>query len=215
MDMDLKQMLRNKIEVVAPLYGLTDICFPSFTRSYGWECCLSASDVVYSLSTILETSPAAIIRLGGGSLNLNENDWHTPTEAGLAASSNTTDDIGSERRNWWMKSFYTAYDALSGNSPDKLLKGLRLCMKTQRAIVRQGTSTIDKRMVKLLKNFRFVNIRNGSDLPIFQHPSALTKLGLFITDAYRVCKRVKSACFMSVNQLLFLNRNTERRTYLS
>lgn len=191
MDMDLKQMLRNKIEVVAPLYGLTDICFPSFTRSYGWECCLSASDVVYSLSTILETSPTAVVRLGGG-LNLNEeDDWQstdTPAEGGLAsATSSTIDDIGCERRNWWMKNFYTAYDALSGTSPDKLLKGLRLCMKTQRAIVRQGTSTIDKRMVKLLKNFRFVNIRNSSDLPIFQHPSALTKLGLFITDAYRVC----------------------------
>ncbi|OBZ82830.1 Cell division control protein 45, partial [Choanephora cucurbitarum] len=55
MDMDLKQTLRNKIEHVAPLYGLTDICFPSFTRGYGYECCMSASDVVYALSTLIET----------------------------------------------------------------------------------------------------------------------------------------------------------------
>ncbi|KAI7869615.1 DNA replication pre-initiation complex subunit Cdc45 [Mucor mucedo] len=184
MDMDLKQMLRNKIEVIAPLYGLTDICFPSFTRSYGWECCLSASDVVYALSTILETSPAAAIRLGVNvNANWNENeDWHTAEESEEDA---TAHEMKSQRRKWWMKNFYTAYDALSSPSPDGILRGLKLCMKTQKAIVRQGTAIIDKRMAKLLNNFRFVNIRNGPDLSIFQHPLALTKLALFLTDAYR------------------------------
>ncbi|KAI9469765.1 MAG: DNA replication pre-initiation complex subunit Cdc45 [Benjaminiella poitrasii] len=209
MDMDLKQMLRDKIEVVAPLYGLTDICFPSFTRTYGWECCLSASDVVYSLSTILETSPAAATQLGT-TVNWNEAEEtyaddeeddakHKDAANGLDSSSppeadrNSSDTSGygsngilsSERTNWWMRNFYTAYDALSGNSPSSLLRGLKLCMKTQKAIVQQGTSIIEKKMVKILKNFRFVNVRNGPDLPIFQHPSALTKLGLYLIDAYR------------------------------
>ncbi|CAO3645750.1 unnamed protein product [Mucor fragilis] len=181
MDMDLKQMLRNKIEVVAPLYGLTDICFPSFTRSYGWESCLSASDVVYSLSTILETSPAAAVRLGIEIEHRhgNDDDWK-PTHL----SSDTT-ELRCGRRDWWMRNFYTAYDALKDTSPRIISQGLRLCMETQKAIVRQGTSVIDKRMVKLLKNFRFVNIRNTAELPVFQHPSSLTKLGLFLTDAYR------------------------------
>lgn len=182
MDMDLKQMLRNKIEVVAPLYGLTDICFPSFTRSYGWECCLSASDVVYALSTILETSPAAAIRLG---VNVNRNasdDWQSTEDM----DNTTVDGLGCDRRKWWMENFFTAYDALSSSSPDSILRGLKLCMKTQKAIVRQGTAIIDKRMAKLLNNFRFVNINNGPDLSIFQHPLALTKLALFLTDAYRV-----------------------------
>lgn len=184
MDMDLKQMLRNKIEVVAPLYGLTDICFPSFTRSYGWECCLSASDVVYSLGTILETSPSAAIRLGA-TINWNEKDDQSLEDR----EDNIVNGLGSERRTWWMRNFYTAYDALSGSSPDSILRGLKLCMKTQKAIVRQGTTIIDKRMAKLLNNFRFVNIRNGPDLTIFQHPLALTKLALFLTDAYRVCSK--------------------------
>jgi cell division control protein 45 len=182
MDMDLKQMLRNKIEVVAPLYGLTDICFPSFTRSYGWECCLSASDVVYALSTILETSPAAATRLGADIKHRhgNEDDWK-PTH-----QTTDTSELKCGRKDWWMRNFFTAYDALKDSSPDIILHGLKLCMETQKAIVRQGTSVIDKRMVKLLKNFRFVNIRNTAELPMFQHPSSLTKLGLFLTDAYRV-----------------------------
>ncbi|KAI9257527.1 DNA replication pre-initiation complex subunit Cdc45 [Helicostylum pulchrum] len=182
MDMDLKAALRQKIEVVAPLYGLTDICFPSFTRSYGWECCLSASDVVYALSTILETSPAAAVRLGA-SVNWNESDdWQSSLES---TDDTTVNGLGSDRRSWWMRNFYTAYDALNGSSPDSILRGLKLCMRTQKAIVRQGTAIIDKRMAKLLNNFRFVNIRNGPDLSIFQHPLTLTKLALFLTDAYR------------------------------
>ncbi|KAI8646057.1 CDC45 family [Parasitella parasitica] len=181
MDMDLKQMLRNKIEVVAPLYGLTDICYPSFTKSYGWECCLSASDVVYSLSTILETSPAAATRLGAEIKHRhgNEDDWK-PTQ-----SSSDTAELQCGRKDWWMRNFFTAYDALKDASPEIILQGLKLCMETQKAVVRQGTSVIDKKMVKLLKNFRFVNVRNTAELPIFQHPSSLTKLGLFLTDAYR------------------------------
>lgn len=183
MDMDLKQMLRNKIEVVAPLYGLTDICFPSFTRSYGWECCLSASDVVYALSTTIETNPTAAIRLGV-TTNWNEDEgWQSSLEE---KTDKIVNGLGSERRSWWMRNFYTAYDALAGNSPDGILRGIKLCMKTQKAIVRQGTAIIDKRMAKLLNNFRFVNIRNGPDLSIFQHPLTLTKLALFLTDAYRV-----------------------------
>ena len=181
MDMDLKQMLRNKIEVVAPLYGLTDICFPSFTRSYGWECCFSASDVVYAISTILETSPAAAIRLG---VSVN---WNEKEDQSLVDTEDTVvNGLGVERRTWWMRNFYTAYDSLGGSSPNSILRGLKLCMKTQKAIVRQGTAIIDKRMAKLLNNFRFVNIRNGPDLTIFQHPLTLTKLALFLTDAYRV-----------------------------
>lgn len=206
--MDLKQMLRNKIEVVAPLYGLTDICFPSFTRSYGWECCLSASDVVYSLSTILETSPAAAIRLGIEIEHRhgNDNDWK-PTHL----SSDTT-ELRCGRRDWWMRNFYTAYDALKDTSPRIISQGLRLCMETQKAIVRQGTSVIDKRMVKLLKNFRFVNIRNTSELPMFQHPSSLTKLGLFLTDAYRV-SWLNSGEVWVIDRFKTPLRNTERRIY--
>ncbi|KAI8092402.1 DNA replication pre-initiation complex subunit Cdc45 [Gilbertella persicaria] len=180
MDMDLKQTLKNKIEVVAPLYGLTDICFPSFTRGYGYACCLSASDVVYALSTLIETSPEAATRLGFSTKEKEEEE-----ESDMKEQTTTVDGLGCQRRQWWMHNFYAAYDALGSPSPEPLMRGLRLCMKTQKAIVRQGTDIIDKRMVKLLRTFRFVNIRHGQDLSLFQHPSTLTKLGLFLTDAYR------------------------------
>lgn len=179
MDMDLKQMLHDKIDNIAPLYGLTDICFPSFTRHYGYEHCLSASDVVYALATLLETSPAAATRLGEKVEWNEEEDWGT-------IEKDDGEELGSVRRAWWMRNFYTAYDALGMEEPDLLLHGLKLCMKIQKVVVEQGTDILVKKMAKSLKNFRFVNIRNSADLPIFQHPLTLGKLASFLIDAYRV-----------------------------
>src|SRR4051812_14617598 len=47
MDIDLKKMLRSKIESIAPHYGLLDICYSSFHKSHGFKCQISASDAVY------------------------------------------------------------------------------------------------------------------------------------------------------------------------
>jgi cell division control protein 45 len=187
MDMDLKQMLHDKIDNIAPLYGLTDICFPSFTRHYGYEHCLSASDVVYALATLLETSPAAATRLGEKVEWNEEEDWGT-------IEKDDGEELGSVRRAWWMRNFYTAYDALGMEEPDLLLHGLKLCMKIQKVVVEQGTDILVKKMAKSLKNFRFVNIRNSADLPIFQHPLTLGKLASFLIDAYRVRGGILKFC---------------------
>ncbi|ORX59761.1 CDC45-like protein [Hesseltinella vesiculosa] len=179
MDMDLKNILRNKIETVAPLYGLTDICFPSFSRSYGWKYSLSASDVVYALATLLETSPSAAAVLGESMAFHHDQEWDSLDDK----SDDHPDDLGSERRRWWMRNFYITYDSL--NSIDDIRRGIGLCMKMQKAIVRQGTSIIDKKTTRTLKTFRMVLIKDGPDLPLFQHPLTLSKLALFLTDAYR------------------------------
>lgn len=115
MDMDLKSILRQKIETVAPLYGLTDICFPSFSRSYGWKYRLSASDVVYALATLLETSPAAAAMLGEPVSWNNNQEWDTLDDN----STDYPDDLGIGRRRWWMRNFYIAYDSLNRYNVEK------------------------------------------------------------------------------------------------
>lgn len=107
MDMELKEMLRNKIETVAPLYGLTDILFPSFARTYGWKHRFSASDVVYALVTLLETSPSTATRLGENVKWNQDEDW----DALENESGDHGDGLGSVRKKWWMRNFYTVYDA--------------------------------------------------------------------------------------------------------
>ncbi|KAI8143065.1 CDC45 family [Fennellomyces sp. T-0311] len=179
MNIRLKEMLRDKIETVAPLYGLTDICFPSFARTFGWKLRFSASDAVYSLVTLLETSPESAIRLGEDVLWNQDEDWDALEEA----TGDHGDGLASLRRRWWMRNFYTVYDSIE--SADGLHRGVKLCMKVQRAVVRQSTAVLEKKAVRVIKNFRAVVMRDGPDLPLFQHPLTLSKLALFLTDAYR------------------------------
>lgn len=115
MDMELKKILRSKIDTVAPLYGLTDICFPSFSRSYGWRGQTSASDAVYSLSALLETSPEVAHRLGETVEWNNAEQWSDEADD----DTNVTQDGRPEeprpkksKNRWWLQNFYTAYDAL-------------------------------------------------------------------------------------------------------
>lgn len=115
MDMDLKKILRSKIDSVAPLYGLTDICFPSFSRSYGWRGQTSASDAVYSLSALLETSPEVAQRLGETvEWNSGEQWGADPEDADKESGSGEpeTPRPKKAKNRWWLQNFYTAYDAL-------------------------------------------------------------------------------------------------------
>lgn len=109
MDLQLKDMLRHKIETVAPLYGLTDICFPSFARTYGWKLRFSASDAVYALATLLETSPLTATRLGENVKWNQDEDWDALENESGHHGDDT--DLSSVRRRWWMRNFYTAFDA--------------------------------------------------------------------------------------------------------
>ncbi|KAI8980505.1 CDC45 family [Pilobolus umbonatus] len=188
MDMRLKRMLQSKIETVAPLYGLTDICFPSFVRVYGWECHLSASDVVYSLTALIETSPAAANKLR---INKNGDDYRhnvEPVNTPVADDDDDDDGVRQLQKNgetWWLDNFYNAYDALGEESPKSLLNGIEICINTQKTIVRQATAIIEKKLTRLGSSFRYVLLESGPDLPVFQHSLVLTKLGLFLVDVYR------------------------------
>jgi cell division control protein 45 len=56
MDMDLKRTLTEKVESIAPEYGLFELSFPSFVRAYGYQSVLSASDCIECISAILEVA---------------------------------------------------------------------------------------------------------------------------------------------------------------
>lgn len=72
------------------------------------------------------------------------------------------------------------------SSIEGMQRGLGLCMKLQRVIVQQGTAMIEKKSVKTLRTFRLAIIKDGPDISLFTHPLTLSKLALFLVDAYRV-----------------------------
>lgn len=64
MDMDLKVSLRNKVDSIAPEYGLFDLIYPSFIRASGYQSVLSASDAVESVSSLLEVGTGVRLDFG-------------------------------------------------------------------------------------------------------------------------------------------------------
>lgn len=115
MDIDLKKILRSKIEFIAPHYGLLDICYSSFHKSHGFKCQISASDAVYALAALLEASPEVATRLGAKVEWRDENIDREDNKENSSSEENGLND--KEQRsgnddNWWLRNFYTAYDAL-------------------------------------------------------------------------------------------------------
>lgn len=58
-------------------------------------------------------------------------------------------------------------------------------MSIHKAIIRQGTSIIDKQDIRTMRNHRVVVLTQGPDLVLFQHPGMLSRLALWLIDALR------------------------------
>lgn len=66
-----------------------------------------------------------------------------------------------------------------------LRDALSLAMSLHRAIIRQGTSIIDKQDIRTMRSHRVVVLSQGPDLALFAHPGVLARLGLWLVDALR------------------------------
>lgn len=66
MDSDLKDMLYDKVDQLAPEYGLDDLTFPSFYRKSGYRSDISSSDAVEGLGALLEVATGVRLDFGTG-----------------------------------------------------------------------------------------------------------------------------------------------------
>ena len=71
------------------------------------------------------------------------------------------------------------------SSINRLREALLLSMALHRAIIRQGSSIIDKQDIKSMRGHRVVVLTQGPDLPLFAHPGVLSRLALWLVDALR------------------------------
>ena len=69
------------------------------------------------------------------------------------------------------------------NSIEALKTALPTAQHLHRAILRTGTSLIEKRQIRHLKAFRMAVVKEGPDVALFTHPAALTKLALWVGEA--------------------------------
>jgi cell division control protein 45 len=122
MDMDLKKTLPEKLEAIAPEYGLIELAYPSFTRTYGFQLSsLSAADAVEGLSSLLEAAVGVrleVEREGGR----NGGEWFGGTRTWTYAEDKenvdprgNTDEAPTQEKkkeeNWYAQNFWIAYDA--------------------------------------------------------------------------------------------------------
>ena len=69
------------------------------------------------------------------------------------------------------------------NSIEALKHALPTAQHLHRAILRTGTSIIEKRQIRHLRAFRMAVVKEGPDVALFTHPGALTKLALWVGEA--------------------------------
>lgn len=132
MNSQMKKSLFQRLSDLAPKYNMPDMIFPSFERNYGFVTTLSASDVVYSITALLDC---------GGTL-LNQKGI-TGYEAILSAATESSTLLGSIREKH-------AFQDISSNGETGLV-GSGFKTKTPAALIastimdKVALSTGDKR----------------------------------------------------------------------
>lgn len=178
MDMDLKRGLRQRLLNYAPKYGLDGLVPPAasgrgtregwgFVRSWGWKATLSAIDVGVIIGAVLEVGKA-----GPHTADLSRN---------RGERIELTDEDGKQEGAEWVARFWEAYDALG--DVEVLKHALPVAQHLHRAILRTGTSLLEKKQIRHLRAFRMAVVKEGPDVQLFTHPSALTKLALWLGEA--------------------------------
>ena len=177
MDMELKKVLRERLLHFAPMYGLDGLIPPAgtgrnaeeegwgFVRSWGWKACLSAVDVAVIIGAILE--------VGHQHFNVVQQQPSTQSSQAHDDALTAAEDA--------LTRFYAAYDALL--SPTRLSSSIPLAQSLHRAILRTGTSLLQKRQIRHLRAFRMALVKEGPDVGLFCASGALMKLALWLGEA--------------------------------
>jgi cell division control protein 45 len=135
MDMDLKRQLRDKLDAIAPEYGMVELTYPSFVRCYGYHMQpLSAADAVDALNALLDVATGVRIEVeadgarNGGEWFGGGRVWRAAGRWGVQETKEKASGFGrrsqeeemvtdvegeqDERESWLVRNFWNAFDAL-------------------------------------------------------------------------------------------------------
>jgi cell division control protein 45 len=133
MDIDLKTSLIQKLQAIAPEYGLLELLYPSFIRCYGYRSQpLSASDAVEAIGALLDVAGGVRMEIeveggrGGGEWFGRGGVWEVGRREGIAADGSAAsfkppnegeegEEVNTENSEvpWHVHNFWKAFDALS------------------------------------------------------------------------------------------------------
>ena len=99
-------------------------------------------------------------------------------------------------------------------SIEALKHALPIAQHLHRAILRTGTSLIEKRQIRHLRAFRMAIVKDGPDVALFTHPSALTKLALWVGEAIAEQEREQRGRVGKGTPLVLAGLNEPRGVYV-
>lgn len=101
-------------------------------------------------------------------------------------------DSGTPTTRWKSKSPRRVVNLLlTTDSVEQLRQSIPTAQHLHRAILRTGTSLIEKNQIRHLNAFRMCLVKDGPDVKLFTHPAALTKLALWVGEAVAQKEREK------------------------
>jgi cell division control protein 45 len=160
MDSTIKKNLNVTFNKVLGFYGLDDLIREGFVRTYGFRGSLSASECVESILALLEHDKVVLERKEDEDLN----------------------ELIARKEKTWIQNFWSSWDAL-GNNIDLINRGLEYAKDFQKVVFNTGMAVLEKRMLKTLKIYHLVVLKDGPDDGMFRNPLILTRLGNWILES--------------------------------
>lgn len=196
----LRQRLRDQIREFAPEYGLDNLEFTSFFRVTGYQSLLSASDMTYAVTALLESLDISGDDTKDEDQRLLES-FHRAYEA-LNAYASAPSSLGLHKIN-----LTSLVNGAAGGGG--LATGLRLAMARQRAILTTASGLVERNAIVRLSHFRYAYVTSrtpndggdGGDWEqatqqeggssrtledaLFAQPLALLRLAHYLMDVHR------------------------------
>mmetsp|Transcript_13787 Transcript_13787/g.24629 ORF Transcript_13787/g.24629 Transcript_13787/m.24629 type:complete len:744 (-) Transcript_13787:1332-3563(-) len=202
MSMKLKRALHEKIDAYGSQFQLEDdFIFGSFEYRAGYNHQLSAADVGYCVSALLDgfsaapTTVAARVRLQQARQQ-RDLDLHVSGEGSDNEEDDAERDSSEESAEMpWQESFNNAYDFLDFSVCDKnrmlFDNGLELAKAVQRAIVEEAANVLTDQKVSSAGDFRYCVLENLPPklVSIFAQPQILMHFARFTMRAQTAANR--------------------------
>ncbi|ODV63837.1 DNA replication initiation factor CDC45 [Ascoidea rubescens DSM 1968] len=173
MDISVKKRLNQIFVKYLGLYGLDELIRDGFVRTFGYRGSIAASECVESLTSLLEHDNQIFeeYEKESNKENLNPN-----------SRDNYINKRIMKKEKIWISNFWKSWDALENNNISKIKNGLKYAKHSQQIIFRTGMLIMDKKLLKNLRVFRLVVLKDGSDLEFFKNPLMLSRLGIWILE---------------------------------
>ncbi|KAI9917484.1 hypothetical protein PsorP6_012499 [Peronosclerospora sorghi] len=209
MALEMKDKLREKTLEMAPEFGLDDLFYGSFRRTFAFQYQLCAADAVYGLQALLDAPESYIAAVFEAEMHhAQPSAWlsELPLEAvvfssrGTAGHDGNQDDATADESSpddSRQQNFLLAHTALACQSvtSSKLMEsGIKVAMALKQAIVRVGLSIMERKLVVRVKHFRYVCVQVPErEQELFANANVLTQLALFLLHVHRASGKWSTA----------------------